>query len=94
MKGWWLVVSRWWSLVVVLVFTAVGLRAQAPGPALVSPVAVDPTQRVADLIAQSAGPYKQIALGKLALSQAFLLRTAAFNAEYDYVVRALFPATP
>lgn len=84
----------------------------------------DPVQRVADLIAQSAGPYKQIALGiwettykgknlpairvriaaaedgvffivplisrdKLALSQAFLLRIAEFNAEYDYVKLAL-----
>ena len=77
-------------------------------------------QRVAELIAKSAGTYKQIALGiwettykgknlpvirmriaaaedgvffivplfprdKLALSQAFLLRVAEFNAEYDYV---------
>jgi hypothetical protein len=84
----------------------------------------DPVQRVADLIAQSAGPYKQVALGiwettykgknvpvirvriaaaqdgvffivpllprdKLALSQAFLLRIAEFNAEYDYVKLAL-----
>ena len=84
----------------------------------------DPVQRVADLIAKSAGPYKQIALGvwettykgknlpvirvriaaaqdgvffivplfprdKLALSQAFLLRIAEFNAEYDYVKLAL-----
>jgi hypothetical protein len=84
----------------------------------------DPVQRVADLIAQSSGPYKQIALGiwettykgknvpvirvrvaaaqdgvffmvplvpreKLALSQAFLLRIAEFNAEYDYVKLAL-----
>ena len=80
----------------------------------------DPVQRVAELIAKSAGPYKEIALGvwettykgknlpvirvriaaaedgvffivplfardKLALSQAFLLRIAEFNAEYDYV---------
>ena len=108
----------------MLVFTAVGLRAQAPGPALVSPVAVDPIQRVADLIAKSSGPYKQITPGiwettykgknlpvirvriaaaqdgvffivpllprdKLALSQAFLLRIAEFNAEYDYVKLAL-----
>lgn len=84
----------------------------------------DPVQRVADLIAQSSGPYKQVALGiwettykgknvpvirvriaaaqdgvffmvpllprdKLALSQAFLLRIAEFNAEYDYVKLAL-----
>jgi hypothetical protein len=84
----------------------------------------DPVQRVADLIATSSGPYKQIALGiwettykgkhlpvirvriaaaadgvffivpllprdKLALSQAFLLRIAEFNAEYDYVKLAL-----
>jgi hypothetical protein len=80
----------------------------------------DHVQRVAELIAKSAGPYKQIAPGiwettykgknlpvirvriaaaqdgvffivalfprdKLALSQAFLLRIAEFNAEYDYV---------
>lgn len=84
----------------------------------------DPVQRVADLIAQSSGPYKQVAVGiwettykgknvpvirvriaaaqdgvffmvpllprdKLALSQAFLLRIAEFNAEYDYVKLAL-----
>ena len=80
----------------------------------------DPVQRVAELIAKSSGPYKEIALGvwettyqgknlpvirvriaaaedgvffivplfardKLALSQAFLLRIAEFNAVYDYV---------
>src|SRR5687767_13025058 len=84
----------------------------------------DSIQRVAELIAKSAGPYKQIAPGiwettykgknlpvirvriaaaqdgvffiaplfprdKLALSQAFLLRIAEFNAEYDYVKLAL-----
>lgn len=84
----------------------------------------DPIQRVADLIAKSSGPYKQITPGvwettykgknlqfirvrilaaqdgvffivplftrdKLALSQAFLLRIAEFNAEYDYVKLAL-----
>ena len=89
-----------------------------------SPDKPDPVQRVAELIAKSAGPYKQIALGiwettykgknlpvirvriaaaqdgvffivplfprdKLALSQAFLLRIAEFNAEYDYVKLAL-----
>ena len=94
------------------------------GPSLVPPGKQDPVQQVADLIAQSAGPYKQIALGirettykgknlsvirvriaaaedgvffivplfprdKLALSQAFLLRIAEFNAEYDYVKLAL-----
>jgi hypothetical protein len=97
--------------------TVVGLAAPPPGKS-------DPVQRVAELIAKSAGPYKQIALGiwettykgknmpvirvriaaaedgvffivplfprdKLALSQAFLLRIAEFNAEYDYVKLAL-----
>jgi hypothetical protein len=84
----------------------------------------DPVQRLAELIAKSAGPYRQMAPGvwettykgkhlpiiririaaaadgvffivplvgrdKLALSQAFLLRIAEFNAEYDYVKLAL-----
>ena len=101
---------------------------KGPAPSTVeapaSPDKPDPVQRVADLIAKSAGPYKQIALGiwettykgknmpvirvriaaaqdgvffivplfprdKLALSQAFLLRIAEFNAEYDYVKLAL-----
>ena len=109
-----------------VLLTAVPVRAQTPapapskveGPALVPPDKPDPVQRVAELIAKSAGPYKQIALGvwettykgknlavirvriaaaqdgvffivplfprdKLALSQAFLLRIAEFNAEYD-----------
>lgn len=95
---------------------------QTPAPA--APAKPDPVQRVAELIAKSTGPYKQIALGiwettykgknlpvirvriaaaedgvffivplfsrdKLALSQAFLLRVAEFNAEYDYVKLAL-----
>ena len=95
-----------------------------PAPATASPVKPDNVQRVADLIAKSSGPYKEIALGiwettykgknmpvirvrvaaaedgvffivplfardKLALSQAFLLRIAEFNAEYDYVKLAL-----
>jgi hypothetical protein len=98
--------------------------AQAPAPAPASSDKPDPVQRVAELIAKSAGPYTQIALGvwettykgknlavirvriaaaqdgvffiaplfprdKLALSQAFLLRIAEFNAEYDYVKLAL-----
>ena len=127
-----LVVGRWWLLVSVLFLAAAGVRAQAPAPAP-SPVqeaapapAVKPDaiQRVAELIAKSTGPYKEIALGiwettyqgknltvirvriaaaedgvffivplfardKLALSQAFLLRIAEFNAEYDYVKLAL-----
>lgn len=107
----WLVVVGWWLVVA-------GVGAQAPA------VKPDPVQRVADLIAKSSGPYKQIALGvwettykgkhlpvirvriaaaedgvffivplftrdKLALSQAFLLRIAEFNAEYDFVKLAL-----
>jgi hypothetical protein len=101
---------------------AIPAGAQTPAPA--ASAKPDPVQRVADLIAKSAGPYKQIALGiwettykgknlpvirvriaaaedgvffivplfprdKLALSQAFLLRVAEFNAEYDYVKLAL-----
>jgi len=93
---------------------------KAEAPVAPSPEKPDPIQRVADLIAKSAGPYKQIVPGiwettykgknltvirvriaaaqdgvffivplfprdKLALSQAFLLRIAEFNAEYDYV---------
>ena len=99
-------------------------RARSRGSRPPPPGKPDPVQRVADLIAKSAGPYKQIALGiwettykgknlpvirvriaaaedgvffmvplfprdKLALSQAFLLRIAEFNAEYDYVKLAL-----
>ena len=125
-------VGRSCLLVVALLLMSVLVRAQTPGPApskvegpsLVPPGKQDPVQRVADLIAKSAGPYKQIALGvwettykgknlpvirvriaaaedgvffivplfsrdKLALSQAFLLRIAEFNAEYDYVKLAL-----
>jgi hypothetical protein len=104
--------------------------AQTPAPAPVAPPAgapamkPDTVQRIAELIAKSSGPYKEIALGiwettykgknlpvirvrvaaaedgvffivpliardKLALSQAFLLRIAEFNAEYDYVKLAL-----
>lgn len=116
---------------VLLVAAPVRAQTQAPPPAAnaVTPKPdatdkaadkPDPAQRVAALIAKSAGPYKEIALGvwettyqgknlpvirvriaaaedgvffivplfareKLALSQAFLLRIAEFNAEYDYV---------
>ena len=94
------------------------------GPAPAPAIKADAIQRVAELIAKSSGPYKEIALGiwettyqgknlpvirvriaaaedgvffivplfardKLALSQAFLLRVAEFNAEYDYVKLAL-----
>ena len=115
-------------LVLVGVLLAVPAWAQTPvpvpgkveGPAPPSSDKPDTVQRVADLIAKSAGPYKQIVPGvwettykgknlavirvrvaaaqdgvffivalfprdKLALSQAFLLRIAEFNAEYDYV---------
>jgi hypothetical protein len=115
-----------------VLLTTLPVRAQTPvpapstveGPSLVPPGKQDPVQRVAELIAKSAGPYKQIALGvwettykgknlavirvriaaaqdgvffivplfprdKLALSQAFLLRIAEFNAEYDFVKLAL-----
>ena len=107
-----------------LLFSAAAVRAQAPQPPPGAPAKPDPIQRVAELIAQSTGTYKQIALGiwettykgknlpvirvriaaaedgvffmvplftrdKLALSQAFLLRIAEFNAEYDYVKLAL-----
>ena len=113
-----------------VLFLASPVVAQAPAPApaappaTASPVKPDNVQRVAELIAKSSGPYKQIALGiwettykgknmhvirvrvaaaedgvffivplfardKLALSQAFLLRIAEFNAEYDYVKLAL-----
>ena len=125
-------VGRWWLLVIVLFLAPAGVRAQAPapapstveGPAPAPPVKPDAIQRVAELIAKSSGPYKEIALGiwettyqgknltvirvriaaaedgvffivplfardKLALSQAFLLRIAEFNAEYDYVKLAL-----
>ena len=113
---------------VLVAATPVWAQTPAPAPSTVARPASsdkpDPVQRVADLIAKSAGPYKQIALGiwettykgknlpvirvriaaaqdgvffivplfprdKLALSQAFLLRIAEFNAEYDYVKLAL-----
>ena len=112
----------------LLAANPVWAQAPAPAPSKVEapapPDKPDPVQRVADLIAKSPGPYKQIALGiwettykgknmpvirvriaaaqdgvffmvplfprdKLALSQAFLLRIAEFNAEYDYVKLAL-----
>ena len=115
----------------VLIFASCALaQAPAPAPAPVappaaaSPVKPDNIQRIAELIAKSSGPYKEIAIGiwettykgkhlpvirvrvaaaedgvffivplfardKLALSQAFLLRIAEFNAEYDYVKLAL-----
>ena len=125
-------VCRWSLLVIVLFLAPAGVRAQAPapapstveGPAPAAPVKPDAIQRVAELVAKSSGPYKEIALGiwettyqgknlpvirvriaaaedgvffivplfardKLALSQAFLLRIAEFNAEYDYVKLAL-----
>ena len=125
-------VGRWWFRVSVLFLAAAGLDAQAPAPAPSTVQAPEPAtpvkpgaiQRVAELIAKSPGPYKEIALGiwettyqgknlsvirvriaaaedgvffivplfardKLALSQAFLLRIAEFNAEYDYVKLAL-----
>jgi len=127
--GWLWVDGRSCLLVAALFLTSVPVRAQTPaGPSLVPPGKQDPVQRVADLIAKSAGPYKQIALGvwettykgknlpvirvriavaedgvffivplfsrdKLALSQAFLLRIAEFNAEYDYVKLALDKAS-
>jgi hypothetical protein len=120
---------RMLALVGVLLVTTPAL-AQTPapstvgGPAAASAIKSDAIQRVAELIAKSSGPYKQIAPGiwettyqgknltvirvriaaaedgvffivplfardKLALSQAFLLRVAEFNAEYDYVKLAL-----
>ena len=111
-----------------VVFLTSSALAQAPAPvappATASAVKPDTVQRIAELIAKSSGPYKEIALGiwettykgknlpvirvriaaaedgvffivplfardKLALSQAFLLRVAEFNAEYDYVKLAL-----
>lgn len=116
-------------LVVIAVLLALSPAwAQTPAPAPAIPEGAAPAtadkpdhiQRVADLIAKSAGPYRPIAPGvwettykgknlpvirvriaaaqdgvffivplfprdKLALSQAFLLRIAEFNAEYDYV---------
>ena len=123
-----------WCVVGALLLTAAPAPAQTPvpgaveGPSLVPPGQVDPVQRVADLIAKSTGPYKQIAPGvwettykgknmpvirvriaaaqdgvffivplfprdRLALSQAFLLRVAEFNAEYDFVKLALDKAS-
>jgi len=117
-------------IVLMLAPSAVGAQTPAPapstlkGPAPASAIKADAIQRVAELIAKSSGPYKQIAPGiwettyqgknlpvirvriaaaedgvffivplfardKLALSQAFLLRVAEFNAEYDYVKLAL-----
>lgn len=115
------------ALLGVLLLTS-SILAQAPAP--IAPAAAAPSvkpdtvQRIAELIAKSSGPYKEIALGiwettykgknlpvirvriaaaedgvffivplfardKLALSQAFLLRIAEFNAEFDYVKLAL-----
>jgi hypothetical protein len=131
-SGWRLAGCRWSLLVIVLFLTPAGVGAQAPAPAPstvpaplpASAAKSDAIQRVAELIAKSSGPYKQIAPGiwettyqgknltvirvriaaaedgvffmvplfardKLALSQAFLLRVAEFNAEYDYVKLAL-----
>ena len=129
-SGWSLVGCRWSLLVVVLFLAPAVVRAQASAPApsavegSATAVKPDAIQRVAELIAKSSGPYKEIALGiwettyqgknltvirvriaaaedgvffivplfardKLALSQAFLLRIAEFNAEYDYVKLAL-----
>jgi hypothetical protein len=130
-SGWWLAGCRWPLLLIVLFLTPAAVRAQAPAPAPsaavegpATAVKPDAIQRVAELIAKSSGPYKEIALGiwettyqgknlsvirvriaaaedgvffivplfardKLALSQAFLLRIAEFNAEYDYVKLAL-----
>ena len=118
---------RMLALVGVLLVTTSAL-AQTPAPSTVGApapaVKPDAIQRIAELIAKSPGPYKEIALGiwettykgknlpvirvriaaaedgvffmvplvardKLALSQAFLLRVAEFNAEYDYVKLAL-----
>ena len=129
MAGWWLIGP--WALAVIVLFLApgaVGAQTPAPAPSTVegpaTTVKPDAIQRVAELIAKSSGPYKEIALGiwettyqgknlpvirvriaaaedgvffivplfardKLALSQAFLLRIAEFNAEYDYVKLAL-----
>jgi hypothetical protein len=119
------VVCSWLPVIFALLLaTPAPGRAQTPAPAAAAVAKPDPVQRVAELIAKSAGPYKQIALGiwettyqgknmpvirvriaaaedgvffivplftrdKLALSQAFLLRIAEFNAEYDYVKLAL-----
>lgn len=132
--GWWLVVYRCVPVVLALSVAPAPLSAQTPAPAAApapapAPAAhADTVQRVADLIAKAAGPYKQIAVGvwettykgknlpfirmrilssqdgvffivplftrdKLALSQAFLLRIAEFNAEYDYVKLALDKTT-
>lgn len=117
---------RWMLVLMGLLVSATMAWAQTPAPEAAPAAAVkaDAVQRVADLIAKSSGPYKEIALGiwettykgknlplirvriaaaedgvffivpllprdKLALSQAFLLRIAEFNAEYDYVKLAL-----
>ena len=113
-------------VLVGMLLAGVAARTQtpAPAPAAASPEKPDSVLRVAELIAKSTGPYKQLAPGmwettykgknvavirvriaaaqdgvffiaplfprdKLALSQAFLLRIAEFNAEYDYVKLAL-----
>ena len=125
MVGDWLPVDRLSAVAIALFAAAVTVRGQAPpAPAPVAAAKPDTIQRVADLIATSSGPYKQIAPGvwettykgknlsvirvriaaaedgvffivplfardKLALSQAFLLRIAEFNAEYDFVKLAL-----
>jgi hypothetical protein len=109
---------------VLLAISSSWAQTPAETPAPPSAASADPVQRIAELIAKSAGPYKEMALGiwettykgknmpvirvriaaaedgvffivplfardKLALSQAFLLRIAEFNAEYDYVKLAL-----
>ena len=117
----------------LLAATPAWAQTPAPAPSTVGPAPApsdkpDSVQRIAQLIAKSAGPYKEIALGvwettykgknlsvirvriaaaqdgvffivplfprdKLALSQAFLLRIAEFNAEYDFVKLALDKAS-
>lgn len=127
--GWWSIIGRLSGVVIALLVASVTLRGQAPpAPPVDVPAKADTIQRIADLIAKSSGPYKQIAPGvwettykgkhlsvirvriaaaedgvffivplfardKLALSQAFLLRIAEFNAEYDFVKLALDKAS-
>jgi hypothetical protein len=118
-------IGRVCAVAIALLVASAPVRAQAPAAQPPADAAkTDTIQRVADLIAKSSGPYKQIAPGvwettykgknlpvirvriaaaqdgvffivplfgrdKLALSQAFLLRIAEFNAEYDFVKLAL-----
>lgn len=124
MVGNWLPVDRLCAVAIALLVAPVAVHGQAVAPAATAVAKADTIQRVADLIAKSSGPYKQIAPGvwettykgkhlavirvriaaaedgvffivplfgrdKLALSQAFLLRIAEFNAEYDFVKLAL-----